>query len=66
MIILAVASLTFFAPIYGPFLFAISYREGPFSETYELHMILTKFRKIADNLPLLGETLYRRLIEAAN
>ena len=57
-IVLSLVALTCFAPTFGIFLFAISYREWPFSATDKLPAIFIKFRKIADNLPLFGETLY--------
>ena len=66
MIILALVSLTCFVPTFGLFLFAISYREGPFSETDELPMIFIKFRKIAGNLPLFDGALFRTLIAAGD
>ena len=64
VIILAIASLTCFVPTFGQFLFAIRYRQWSFSETGELPMIFIKFRKIAGNLPLFGEALFRTLIAA--
>ena len=64
LIILAIASPTCLVPTFGQFLFAIRYRQGPFSETGELHMILIKFRKIAANIPLFDEALFRTLIAA--
>ena len=66
MIILALASMTCFVPTFGQFLVAISYPEWPFSEPDELPTIFIKFRKIAGDLPLFGETLFRTLIAAGN
>ena len=48
------------------FLFAIIFRKGPFLETDELPRIFIKFRKIVDDLPLLGDALFRTLIVAGN
>ena len=55
-----------FVPQFGPCLFAISYRTGPFLETDGLPMIPLKFRRIVGNLPLFEEALVRTLITAGN
>ena len=62
--ILPVASLTCFAPEFRQSLFPISYGAGPYSDTDELRSNFVKFREIAGNPPLFGETLFRILIAA--
>ena len=46
-IICAFSRIAFFAPIFGPFLVAISTAEGPFPETDEVPGLFIKYREIA-------------------
>ena len=62
----AIAPLTFYAPTFGQYPFAISYREWTFPRAGGLPVILVPSRAIVANRPLCGATLIRTLIAAAN